>query len=241
MHAIFAVTRDVAASISQAPSSETEGAPNRNIVEEVLRGTNAISERMLDRITPNSNRLFEWTHATPPMIGFRLRPTRFPLRNEFANTAVFTLIGTLVEIAENNANGHHSRMSPNQAAPLLAPIWHLRASILRDWFDAEVAGEISVDELVRMFDGVAPPEPTFTRPGDTHPRPDAEEVKAHLEGVDVLRWHPSEQDWQVFAKKVAGLYQPERLHQPEGSLRTTEDIAFEEPLPPVAGNPGGQP
>lgn len=238
---IFGACRDVAASISRSPSADTEGAPNKNIVEEALLGTAWVSERILDRISPNSNRLFEWTHATPPSVGFRLRPIKFPLRNEFANTVVFTLIGELVEIAENNANGHHSRLSPNQAAHVLAPIWHLRANIVRDWFDIEVGGEISPEELDVLFEGAAEEEPTFTRSGDTHPRPSKAAVEEALKGIDLFKWHPSVEDWQVFAKKVRGMYVPERLYQPEGSLRTSEDIAFEKPLAPVPSNPGGQP
>jgi hypothetical protein len=238
---VFGACRDVAAAISRAPSADTEGPPNRNVVEEVLLGTTWISERILDRIAVNSNRLFEWTHATPPAVGFRLRPIKFPLRNEFANHAVFTLIGELVEIAENNANGHHSRMSPNQAAHVLAPLWHLRANVVRDWFDVEVGGEISVEELDEMFSGIADAEPSFTRSGDSHPRPEGDSVTEALQGIDLFKWHPNKEDWQVFAKKIRGLYVPERLFQPEGALRSTEDIAFENPLAPVPGNPGGQP
>lgn len=241
MVTVFAACRDVASALSVHPSADTEGHPVRNAIEETLKGTNYVSERILDRISASSNRMFSWTHATPPAHGFRVRPIRFPLRNSFLHNTVFTLIGTLVEIAENNANGHHSRIAPASSAAILAPLWHLRANIARDWFDLEVGGELSVEELAAVFEGVAPKEPAFVAQGDSHPLPSQQAVSDALAGIDVLRWHPTEEHWAVFGKKVDALYTAERLFQPEGALRATEDIAPESPTVPAASVPGGQP
>ena len=240
---VFSAARDVAAAISMMPSADTEGAPIKNAVDEVLKGTHYVSDKILDRVTPSSNKLFEWTHATPPAHGFTVRPVRFPLRNAFVNQATFMLIGQMVEIAENNANGQHSRISPNQAAPMLAPLWHMRAMIMRDYFDLEVGGEVSTDELAAMFAPQGPvPEPVNIPQGESAQAPEQSTVLTALDGIDVLRWFPTDAQWQVFAQKMEKQYAPERIYQPEGAMRTSEDVAPHDPVqPPADSSPAGQP
>lgn len=228
---IFNAVRDSAASLSMAPTAHLEGPPDRNIVEEVLRAINWCAERIMDRTRTSSTAMFQWTHAVPPTIDFAQRPIRFPLRNGFASDAVFHLIGTLVEIAESNANGNHSSLDPSSAHRLISPILHLKANIIRDWFDQEVAGEITLAELTAMFQGVARPGPTIVPAGESQPTPEPAAVTEALAGVDLIQWYPGEEHWTIFGRKRDEQYKPERIWQPEGSLATTEDVAPQTPVP----------
>lgn len=237
MLTVFHALRDGAAALSMHPSANNEGPPMRNEVEESLVAWNWITERVLDRIQPTSNRLFQWCHATPPTIGFDVRPVRFPLRQEYLHGAIYMLLGTMVETAESNANGFHSGIDPQSAHKILAPLYHWKANVIKDWFDKEVAGEISEDELKQIYGGVSRPGPNIVLPGETQPTADAGDVSEVLQGISVLQWFPDTEDWTVFGNKRLELYYPERIFQPEAGMRTTEDVAPEQRTP----FPGGQP
>lgn len=234
MLTIFHALRDAAASLSMHPAANNEGAPMRNEVEESLVAWNWVTERILDRIKPTSNVLFQWCHATPPTIGFDVRPIRFPLRQEFLHSATFMLLGTMVEVAESNANGFHSGVDPQSGHKLLAPLYHWKANVIKDWFDKEVSGEMSEAELVSLYTGEYP---NIILPGDSAESPATGDVAERLTGVSVLQWAPKEENWTDFGKKRLALYYPERIFQPEGGMRTTEDVAPEQRTP----FPGGQP
>lgn len=233
----FHALRDASASLSMHPSANNEGPPMRNEVEESLVAWNWVAERVLDRIQPTSNRLFQWCHATPPTINFDVRPIRFPLRQEFLHGAIYMLIGTMVECAESNANGFHSGIDPQSAHKILAPLYHWKANTIKDWFDQEVAGEISEAELQALFLNIDRPGPNIVPSGETQPAPGSDQISAVLTGVDVLQWFPTEQDWVIFGNKRMELYYPERIFQPEAGMRTTEDVAPEQRTPFPSGQP----
>ena len=237
MLTVFHAMRDASAALSMHPSANNEGPPMRNEVEEALIAWNWVAERVLDRIQPTSNRLFPWCHATPPTIGFDVRPIRFPLRQEFLHNAVYMLIGTMVEAAESNANGFHSGIDPQSAHKILAPLYHWKANCIKDWFDQEVSGEISEAELLLLFSTVDRTGPNIVLPGDTQAPPESGAIAEVLTGVDVLQWFPQQEDWTIFGNKRMELYYPERIFQPEGGMRTTEDVAPEQ----RTTFPGGQP
>jgi hypothetical protein len=231
MLTLFGAVRDTAASISMAPTANAEGPPGRPLVEEILLGLNLCIERILDRTRVASSGYFEWRHATPPCDTFALRPIRYPLRNEFARRAIFFFLGTLVEVAENSANARHSGLDPSQARDLLGGLLTLKASIAKDWFDKEVEGEITLEELNQMFAGVERPGPTIVPPGQSQPSPSDEVVTEALAGISLIQWFPNESDWQIFGKKHTEQYKPEPIWQPEGAVGTTEDVAPENPTP----------
>lgn len=234
MMMIFNIVRDCSASLSQVPNANVEGPPVRNTLEEILKAWNWISERILDRVTPRANRIFQWTHATPVEDPFKLRPVMFPLRNSMVHECVYYLLGAAVEIAESNANGLHSRLDVQSGARILAPIFHVKANIMRDYFDIEVGGEISTEELELLVGKLEPSSPTTVPPGTTAPRPTAEAVATERVGTDVLNWFPSDEDWVKFSEKVGKMYIPERIFQPEGAMRTTEDVSPEVPVVPTS-------
>ena len=234
---VFHALRDAAAALSMHPSGNNEGPPMRNEVEEALTAWNWVTERVLDRIQPTSNRLFQWCHATPPTINFDVRPIRFPLRQEYLHGAVYMLLGTMVETAESNANGFHSGIDPQSAHKMLAPLYHWKATTIKDWFDKEVSGEISEAELQSLFLGIDTPGPNIVPSGETQPSPGEDAVSEVMSGVDVLQWFPNEPDWQVFGRKRMEIYYPERIFQPEGGLRTTEDVASPARTPFPSGQP----
>lgn len=240
MMMIFTVLRDCAAGVSMLPNGNTEGPPIRNDLEDILKAWNFIGERIMDRMTVASNRIFQWTHATPTQDTFMLRPIRFPLRNPCIHACVYHLIGCLVECAEANANAIHSRVDIQSGHRMLAPIFHMKANIVRDYFDLEIGGEISESELEQMVGPLEPKAPAIPDPGVSAARPTEDERQTHLDGVDVLQWYPKEVDWTKFAQKRAMMYIPERIFQPEGAMRTTEDVAPETPVRPAA-TPSGQP
>jgi len=228
---IFTAIMTTAASISMAPEANKEGPPQRNIVEEVLRALNFIMERVLDRTQTMSTSTFEWCHATPPYEYLMLRPVRYPLRQTFADQTVHYLLGTLVETAEMNRNANHSSLDPNTAERILAPLYHLKALIAKDYFDVEVSGEISLQEMIAIMTGVKKVGPTIVPSGESQNLASVEDVAGALSGIDLIQWYPNNQNWATFGEKMVQMYHAERVWQPEGAYPTTEDVASENTTP----------
>lgn len=224
---IFTSVMTTAASISMAPEANKEGPPGRNIVEETLRALNFIFERILDRTQTLSTGTFEWCHATPPYEYLMLRPVRYPLRQTFADQVVHYLLGTLVEIAEMNRNANHSSLDPNTAERMMAPLYHLKSLIAKDYFDVEVANEISLQEMIQIMTGVKKVGPVIVPSGESQNLASAEDVASVMSGIDLLQWYPNQQNWVTFGEKMVEMYHPERVWQPEGAYPTTEDVASE--------------
>ena len=231
MKTIFTAIMTTAASISMAPEANKEGPPGRNIVEETLRALNFIFERVLDRTRTLSTSTFEWCHATPPYEYLMLRPVRYPLRQTFADQVIHYLLGTLVEVAEMNRNANHSSLDPNTAERVLAPLYHLKALIAKDYFDKEVSGEISLQEMIQMMVGVKNVGPVIVPSGESQNLASAEDVEDAMSGIDLLQWYPNQQEWTTFGEKMVQMYHPERVWQPEGAYPTTEDVASENTIP----------
>ena len=227
LHTIFQVLSEVASATSRHPMANLEGPPGRGLVEETLRALNLVFERIMDRTRVNATNYFTWTHATPPYLDFKVRPVRYPLRNPFAEQVIYFMLGTLVEVAEVNANGFHSSLDPSSAYRLVAPLYHLKANIIRDYFDQEVENELTQSELVAVTAGVVRPGPTIVPAGSSIPKPDAAKVSEELKGVDVIQWFPDQEDWVTFGNKNSEMYKAERIWQPEGAAADTEDVAPE--------------
>lgn len=229
MKYIFEVIRDCAASLSMRPCADAEGPPDYNTMEEVLKALNWFFERVLDRTIVLSSSSFEFTHAVPPTEYFMLRPIHYPLRNQFMDAVIFYMLGTMVEIAEANRNCNHSNLDPSTAVRVLAPCAHLKKNILKDFFDLEVRGEVTVEELEKMFKGIQQPGPVIVPAGESAIRPGMGESEGAREGINLFQWYPQANDWDVFGKKNTEMYKPERIWQPEGEITATEDIAPEQP------------
>jgi len=225
IHTIFIEMSEAASSLSRHPAANTEGPPIRPIMEETLRALNLIFERILDRTRVCATGYHYWTHATPPMLDFKVRPIRYPLRSMFAEQVIYFLLGTLVETAEVNANDYHSNLDPSSAYRLTSPLYHLKANIIRDYFDIEVENELTTEELVGLTAKLTRPGPTIVPAGSTQPKADSKEIEESLSGVDVLQWFPDQGDWVTFARKQMEVYKSERIWQPEGAGSSTEDIA----------------
>lgn len=232
---IFAAVRDFTQSVSMNPEANKQGQPGRRIVEETLKGINHVFETIVDVTHTDATRFFQWCHAIPPYQDFALSPVRYPLRQEFAQEVVHYGIGTMVEIAEANRNANHSGIDPQTADVLIAPLYYLKAKIMKHYFDLEVAGEISSSELKAMFDGRYRPGPTVSHPDESAERPDAADVDKALTGVDVMQWYPSMGDWATFGKLNEDRYTPERIYQPEAARPTTEDVSPPNPVNPTTG------
>ena len=224
---IFNAVRNVTASISMSPEGMKQGYPGRRIVEESLRGMNTILEKIVDVTHTDATRFFEWMHAIPPNLTFPLAPIRFPLRQEFATQFVHYGLGLLVEVAELNRNANHAGLDPQSADVLVAPLYNWKATVMKYYFDLEVAGEISRQEMQELFDGKYRPGPTVSPPDDSAERPDATALSEKMSGIDVVQWYPSDADWSNFGRLADERYVPERIMQPEGALSTTEDVAYE--------------
>lgn len=225
---IFDTLRDCSASLSMHPRAQVEGPPDRGMVTEVLDSITLIMERTIDRTRAMSNTFFTFVHATPPSDPFTLRPIQYPLRNPFMHDAVYWMLGTMAECAELNANGFHTGLDPQSSHRIVAPLYHLKANLIRDYFDQEVAGEISPSELAELVSGLI--NVNIVLPGDTQATPDPNAVEEALQGVSLIQWMPGEDDWQIFGQKLQSAYTPERIWQPEGNKGTTEDVAAENPV-----------
>lgn len=235
---IFNTVRDSAAALSTHPYANVEGPPERGLVEETLKALNWILERMMDRTKVNSTSIFTWCHATPPMVDFAQRPIRYPLRSDFAQQAIYHLLGDMVEIAELNSNAHHSCMDPSSALRVMNPLLHLKGNIIKDWFDQEVAGELTLAELNEIFAGIATPGPSIVPAGQSQTPPSLGDTIAALSGVSLVQWYPGTDHWAIFGRKHTELYKPERIWQPEGTGSATEDIAPHNPVRPAVVTPG---
>lgn len=230
---VFRLLNDFAAAMSMRPDANVEGPPVRNAVEEFLRGVNLIVEQVYDRTQGDASRVFMWEHATPPNELLRVRPVRFPLRNEFAQEVVHYLLGCQVEIAEMNVNGFHATFDPSSSARILAPLVHLKSNIIKLWFDQEIQGEISAEEIALMMTDKSHPGPVVV-PSDASAglATDAEVTEA-MAGVPVLQWFPDAPAWVKFGEKRSAMLKFERIWQPEGASPTTEDVAPESPAAPA--------
>lgn len=225
---IFDVIRDHGAALSMHPNADLESPVVRNVVNEVLKSINLIMERILDRTRTLATSFLILQHATPPSDRFELRPIRYPLRNPFMADVIYWYLGAMAETAEMGVNGWHSCLDPKTAHAILAPFFHVKANIIRDYFDQEVEGEIAMDELVTLFNSGE--LKNIYSPGESRSLPDTAGVADALKGVSLIQWFPADADWSIFADKQSKAFVPERIFQPEGSSGTTEDIAPERPV-----------
>jgi len=232
MYEIFRECNDIAAAYSCNPEGNTEGIPSRNAVEEILKFINSYIELVSDRCVSSANRVFQWTHATPPNIDFVMRPVRYPLRNVFMNKAVYYLLGAQVEIAEMNSNAGHCNASPSASARMMAPLLNLKMEIAKSYFDQEIGGELSADEVATILAKIKKPGPTIVPSDESMPLPDQADIDAAKEGINVLQWFPDAKHWTIFAEKRDSAAKKERIFQPEGASRTTEDVSPENPVTP---------
>ena len=225
---VMRALNDVSASISMHPDSDMEGYPTRNIVEEVMKATNFVLEKIMDSTSSSANRTFGWTHAIPPVDDYALRPIRYPVRGGYALDVLKFMIGDQVECAELNRNCAHSGFTPQDAAVLLRPLFEIKSSAMKLYFDLEVSGELSMAEVEEMMRGRYRPGPTVSPPDDSAERPSASDVEEAMTGTDVIQWYPSPADWVIFGRLRDNRYVPERIYQPEGHRATTEDVASEQ-------------
>lgn len=216
----------VAASISMHPEAESEAFPGRRLVEEAIKGMDTITERVVDVTHTHATKFFSFTHAVPPVSAFKLNAIRYPVRNQFADDFIHYCIGTMVELAENNRNAVHQGLDPTAANIIMEPLYNWKATVMKYWFDKEVAGEISAEELNTLYAGIGKPKPSY--PDTTAETPSEADTAAALTGLDVLAWFPTASDWTKFAELQVRRYTPERVLQPEGARQTTEDVRFEQ-------------
>lgn len=245
MITIFAAVNKVGMSISMAPEAMSEAQPGRRVIEEALMGINDIFEKIIDVTHTDASKFFEWNHASPPRDDFGLQPLRYPLRNRLIHTFVHACIGLLIEVAELNRNGLHAGLDPQGANKLIAPLYKWKATVMKNLFDLEVQGEISMAEMIILFNGRYRPGPIVSPPDETAEMPSQAEVEAALNGQDVMQWFPSDVNWATFGNLNMLRYIPERTLQPEGTLPTTEDVAPENAVgsdgASIIGNNAGQP
>jgi len=228
---LYDAVQEVATTLSTHPYADLQGYPERSMVEESLLGCNSILQKIVDRTQASSDSLYKWVHRTPPYRSFGLMPIRYPVRNPFLSEVVFNLIGLLGEIAEANANTLHRGFDIRTGRQFLRTPLLIKSDIARDFFDIEVAGEISDDELRELFTGIT--TKVVPRPGDTASAPSAEAVAEAMAGVAIIDWQPSDVHWAVFGKKRDSAFDIERITQPEAGRTTTEDALPTGPVDPA--------
>lgn len=214
-----------AAAISMHPEADSENLPGRALLETALKATSTFFEQVVDKTKTHATSFFAFSHAIPPVNHFTMSPIRFPVRNATANEFVHYCIGTLVELAESSRNALHKGLDPETSSIVLAPLYTWKADIMKYFFDIEVEGEVSPEELLRIFTGIA--KPVLSYPDVTADRPTNEQVSEVLTGYDVLAFIPTAGDWAKFAELRLRRFKPERILQPEGARPTTEDVRNE--------------
>lgn len=243
---LFHVVNAVAASISQHPEADTEDYVQKRLLEEMLASLNWILENIVDVTKASNVSQFSWTHSIPPINQFSFQPVRYPVRNAAANEFLHYMLGEMVEVAESARNAAHAGIDFKCCDILIAPLYAIKSKIIKYYFDLEVAGELSKDELNGLMVGKRRAGPVVSIPDDSTERPETSDLIEAMSGVDVIQWSPTPEDWVVFATLREARYSPNRLFQPEGSRDVTEDVAFEQKIgddgqPIVSSSMAGQP
>lgn len=222
---IFKTLNVMAQSISMHPEAEMEDLPGNSLLAEIFQAITYFFEDVLDRTKTQATAMFTFAHAIPPVDDFVMVPVMFPVRNPVANDFLFYALGTLVELAENSRNAVHKSLDPNASRTVMAPLYSLKADLMKRWFELEVEGEMSVKELNEILSGKAIRRPSY--PDESSETPDAAKVADALKGYDVAVWLPTPSDWARFADVVERSYRPERVLQPEAYRTVTEDVGPE--------------
>lgn len=212
----------IATAISMNPEADAQGFPGRRIMEDALKAMATFVERVVDVTHTHSTKFFAFTHAVPPVSQFKVTPIRYPVRSQFADDFLHYAIGTIVELAESNRNAVHQGLDPNAANIILEALWNWKATVMKYWFDKEVAGEISSAELAELYSNISRLQPSY--PDVTAETPSDAAVSVALTGLDVLAWMPTEADWTKFADLQQRRYSPEVIFQPESTRQVTEDV-----------------
>lgn len=222
---IFKQLNTMAQSISMHPESEMDDVPGNSLLSEIFSAITHFFEDVLDRTRTQATAMFTFAHAVPPVDDFVMVPVMFPVRNQTANDFLFYALGTLVEIAENSRNAVHKSLDPAAARTIMAPLYSLKADLMKRFFELEVEGEMSVRELNEVLSGKAVRRPSY--PDESSELPDATKVAEALKGYDVAFWLPTPSDWARFADVTERSYRPERVLQPEAYRSVTEDVGPE--------------
>jgi hypothetical protein len=208
--------------VSMNPEADAQGMPGKRLVDQCLRVSRTFTEIIVDCTHTHASKFFAFTHAIPPASMFKITPIRYPVRSIFAEEFLHYGIGTLIELAENNRNAVHKGLDSQASNIILEATYAWKASVMKYWFDKEVAGEISTQELENLYSSLNRSVPSY--PDETAETPAPGDVAMELSGLDVLAFVPTDSDWTKFAELRNRRFEPEAIFQPEETRQATEDM-----------------
>lgn len=146
---------------------------------------------------------------------------RWPGENQTAWEIVMKFAAALHQIPFLQSNVLDNGIPPNHAVIVVQPLYSAKAWLMREFFELEIRGEISNDELEAIFREDAPMPPldfsmtdTFDTPEETEeedagameeesgPLPTAETQREAERGVKVWTWVPENRHWTKFGEII---------------------------------------
>ena len=225
-HYLFHHLQLTASSISRhAYADRDDPLPNRMIMQHVIKGVNSLAVILKTRIRTQLDDHVMYSHARPGQQSFSLFPIMFPVRQPWANSVIYRLIGLSVELAENSANDLHAGIPASRGIDLIRHLGKLKQDLMLEFFRLEPQGFVDYRELLQMQATTHQRGAEVTPIGETEPRATNEAVNDHRAGTAVLSWEPNDGDWQKFAELELEMFSAENILQPEGTVFTTEDVA----------------
>lgn len=191
----------------------------RDLVQAAFEMVNISFAEIVTRVRTRANRLFSDTFGGPNRLSFEPYPIRWPGESRHAYRMVMAFISAAFQVPQIKSNLLDHGVLDNHAKIILRPLFDLKANMMRTFFNLEITGEVSVDELDAVFRDGAPLPPlmhSFDDERDGAAAQAAEDAAALTnesakipsretqakisEGVEVWTFVPHAEHWTLFAE-----------------------------------------
>lgn len=208
------------------------------------------------RIVTRANTLFSRTYGTGYKFRYEPYPVKWTGNNRQALQVVLAFVQSLFQVPQVQCNRIDEGVVDNHAAIILMPLFHMKATLMKEWFAVEVRGDIGVDELQALFrdSSLVPPlhsslfdrrdlpvdaaaEDAAALTDQTGPTPTLDAMLQVLTGKDVWTWSPGEAQWSRFGEILRRLESAGPVQVPPEPFPLTTGPIGSGTSPP--GNPGG--
>ena len=191
----------------------------KDMMEEALAAIDKSMAQVAVRIVTRANRSFSRVYGTGHAYRYEPYPIRWAGENRQALQVIMDFVQTIFAIPQVPCNRLDQGIVDDHAAIIVRPIFDLKVTLMREWFDIEPKGDISVDELQALFRGwqLRPPlhtslldnrdqagdlaaEDARALTDETGPTPTEEAMEQITAGRDVWTWQPDIAEWARFGE-----------------------------------------
>lgn len=220
---LWDVMNQEVAKISTHPAAR-QPLMTKDLMETTLIAMDKIMVNISIRIQTRANKTFSRVYGDARNRKYEAYPIRWPGENRQALNIVLALVDSVFAVPQIPSNRIDNGIIDDHAALIARPIFDLKARLMREWFNIEVKGEISVDELQALFRNakLIPPlrasifdrrdtatdlsgEDADAKSDETGKTPTEEELLAVTSGQDVFLWRPELGDWTRFGEVLRRL------------------------------------